>query len=104
MLKHLQFLQIVLASPCCMTWWTIFLFFSIFWKNFFQNCPSKKSEPDISPILDFSSGVGKSDMQKLNLKVFLRFNEFFYIFKIFYVLKKKPQGRLSLNRESDNDP
>ena len=42
----------------------------------------------MSPILDFSSGIGKSDPQKSNLKVFLQSENFFYIFQIFKVFLK----------------
>ena len=69
----------------------IFLIFKGFpTHNIFQKCRSEKSEPDISPILDFSSEIGKSNPQKPNLKVFLRSDNFFYIFPIFKVFSKKP--------------
>ena len=67
-----------------------FNFFLIFRKYFFQNCSSKKFEPDMSPIFYFSTGIGKSDPQKSNLKVFLQSENFFYIFRIFKVFFKKP--------------
>ena len=37
----------------------------------------------MSPIMDFSSGIGKSDPQKPNLEVVLQSKNFFYIFQIF---------------------
>ena len=66
-----------------------FLIFTCFSTHkIFLKCRSKKSEPDISPILDFSSGICKSDPQKPNLKVFLQSRHFFYIFQIFKVFFK----------------
>ena len=65
----------------------LFFYFFLIFKGFsthkiFRKCRPKKSEPDISPILDFLSGIGKSDPQKRNLKVFLWSGNFFYIFQI----------------------
>ena len=39
----------------------------------------------MSPIFDFSSGMGKADPQKSNLKVLLQSENFFYIFPIFNI-------------------
>ena len=64
---------------------SIFSIFFEFLNDFFRNCPSKKSEPDMSPIFYFSSEIGKSDPHKSNLKVFLLSENFFYIFRNFKV-------------------
>ena len=55
----------------------------------------------MSPIFEFSSGIGKSDPQKTNLKVFLQLENFFYIFQILKVFFK---DRISLDWLRDNDP